>query len=958
VAKNLGRQVFKENVMLAPRPKSADRKSSLDGIPCRPTFNRPCPRSSATGARRRLKVELLEDRLAPATLTVNSLLDNTTAGDGLVTLREAIAAAQTDGLTDLGQAGSGADTIEFAASHFASGPAAIPLSIVGDLSLGQSAFLITTAITIRGPMGESGLTLERAAGAVPMRLFGVTPTGNLTIENLTLAKGLAKGGNGASLGGGGAAGLGGAVFNQGTLTIRNSTMSGSTAQGGDGGPGGSWLSTPWGGGGGLAGDASGGSGGGPNSGAIAGFGGGGRGGDTFFVGRAGGFGGGGGGRGGAGGFGGGGGGGEDFQGLIPGGFGAGSGFNTVGGGGAGLGGAVFNHQGSVTLVNATVSDNAAVGGAGYQAGMGLGGGLFNLNGTVVITNATFAANTATNGGAIYNLAHGAAGGITAAAATLTLVNTILADSTATEDLVNHQGTGAAAATVTATAPNLVETAIVNTGGTVDAAGVLSGDPAVGPLDANGGPTQTHALLPGSLALNAGANAGLPATDQRGQPRISSGLVDLGAFELQAPNQPPTAASGGPYTVAENAALLLDGSASSDPDQAAVTLAYAWDLDYDGVTFHADVTGRKPTVSFPDDFPARTIALRVTDSQGAFAIASTSLEVTNAPPTASVTGPSSGLRGLPLMFDLGAADPSPADQSAGFTFEIDWDGDAIIDTTTTSTQVEHVFHETGSFSIQVFAIDKGGGVRAVPATLGILIAAIAAGPDPLQPGQNLLAIAGTAGADAITIRRGAQAGTVEVRFAGVSQGSFPAPGRIVLHGLDGNDLLQAVPKLRLPVWLDGGAGNDTLIGGGGHDVLLGGADRDRLVGRGGRDLLIGGAGPDRLIGGAGDDILIGGSTAFDANPAALFRVMAEWTTTLRGYKGRVANLQGAPPRPGFEPPRNGPYFLIKDGLLGTVFDDAAADTATGGTGRDLFFASLVTEIRDRLLDRIGSEILDR
>ena len=57
---------------------------------------------------------------------------------------------------------------------------------------------------------------------------------------------------------------------------------------------------------------------------------------------------------------------------------------------------------------------------------------------------------------------------------------------------------------------------------------------LGPLADNGGPTQTHSLLPGSLAINTGSNeladaAGLTA-DQRGEGRIQFGTVDIGAFE--------------------------------------------------------------------------------------------------------------------------------------------------------------------------------------------------------------------------------------------------------------------------------------------------------------------------------------------------------------------------------------------------------------------------------------------
>lgn len=53
-----------------------------------------------------------------------------------------------------------------------------------------------------------------------------------------------------------------------------------------------------------------------------------------------------------------------------------------------------------------------------------------------------------------------------------------------------------------------------------------------PLGNNGGPTQTHALVFNSPALNAINNDSCPTTDQRGQPR-NVGLCDIGAFEAQA-----------------------------------------------------------------------------------------------------------------------------------------------------------------------------------------------------------------------------------------------------------------------------------------------------------------------------------------------------------------------------------------------------------------------------------------
>jgi CSLREA domain-containing protein len=62
---------------------------------------------------------------------------------------------------------------------------------------------------------------------------------------------------------------------------------------------------------------------------------------------------------------------------------------------------------------------------------------------------------------------------------------------------------------------------------------------LGPLQFNGGPTRTHALLEDSPAIDAGAPRGLcPLTDQRGGIRPSflrNGDCDIGAFELNAVN---------------------------------------------------------------------------------------------------------------------------------------------------------------------------------------------------------------------------------------------------------------------------------------------------------------------------------------------------------------------------------------------------------------------------------------
>src|SRR5262245_24235006 len=106
---------------------------------------------AAGGARCRPAVEALEDRLAPATLTVNSTADNTTA-DTSLTLREAVLLVNTNGnaTTALGRsltAGEKAqvkgtfgrsDTINFDPALTAGGPATIKLGIDGDDTFGPS----------------------------------------------------------------------------------------------------------------------------------------------------------------------------------------------------------------------------------------------------------------------------------------------------------------------------------------------------------------------------------------------------------------------------------------------------------------------------------------------------------------------------------------------------------------------------------------------------------------------------------------------------------------------------------------------------------------------------------------------------------------------------------------------------------------------------------------------------
>jgi Ca2+-binding RTX toxin-like protein len=175
-------------------------------------------------------------------------------------------------------------------------------------------------------------------------------------------------------------------------------------------------------------------------------------------------------------------------------------------------------------------------------------------------------------------------------------------------------------------------------------------------------------------------------------------------------------------------------------------------------------------------------------------------------------------------------------------------------------------------------------------------------------------------------------------------------QIVVATCDGDDDVDINGSISLLTLLDGGAGADKLKGGKGPNILLGGNGDDKLDGGNSRDLIIGGQGADTLEGHQQDDILIAGYTAYDANHAALFAIMAEWRKddAANGYAQRVAKLSSG----------SFAHLLIgNDGASQTVFEDSDVDTLKGSAGTDWFFANQVADNggpRDIVRDKAAIE----
>ena len=423
-----------------------------------------------------LQVEILEHRRLLAILTVNSELDNLNSGDGLVTLREAIIAANENSTTDLGQTGSERDRIVF---DPAIDGIPIVLSIKGQ---GEDAALtgdldVTDSELIISGNGRDQTIID--ANSID-RVFDVQVDAPITFENLMLTGGRAEGRGGAIHGGQVTLidslvtqnlGEGGGIYTDGSVRIVRSTVSNNRGGGVYGESVSVEESTVSG-----------------NQGQVGGI----SAVDTI-----------------------------DIQSSLI----WDNGAQCRHGGGLDAGG-------DITVVASTISGNRnnsswCVGGAG---------GIFSSSGNILVVEGTIWGNRSTHGG----------GGISIGSPTglLTLESSIVAGNTehsigtflrefsipnvvATNSLIGVNSAGLAEAREPDENGNII--------GAIEA-GVWPQrstiNPLLGPLQDNGGPTWTHALLPGSPAIDAGARPGRHLTDQRGFSRDVGHGPDIGAFELQ------------------------------------------------------------------------------------------------------------------------------------------------------------------------------------------------------------------------------------------------------------------------------------------------------------------------------------------------------------------------------------------------------------------------------------------
>jgi VCBS repeat-containing protein len=443
---------------------------------------------------------------------------------------------------------------------------------------------------------------------------------------------------------------------------------------------------------------------------------------------------------------------------------------------------------TTTITNSTISGNSAADGVDSHGAVDAGGGgIYNQDGLTVINNSTITNNTAPDGWGSGVASYGDCWTPTKVLSSIISANTNTDVDFVFEDLNSFTSNGY----------NLIgdgnATAAFNQTG--DQTNV--GDPRLGALADNGGPTKTHALLAGSPAIDKGKSD--LTTDQRGQhrpfddpsiaPATGGDNSDIGSFEAQSVvlNSSPQATND-TYSTDEDTAITVaapDGVLSNDTDAEGDTLTAELVDGVDNGTLALNSDGSftyTPNANFSgsDSFTYKT--KDPDNAESNVATVSITVNAVNDTPIVRVAqggacGPASLMRGT---INLALSDPDTQAQ----------------DLTLSATSSNQAVVPDGNITF--------GGSTDASRTMTVTA---------LKNGSSTLSV---------TVGDGDQEDSVSVK---------------VMVGTNAIN---------------------TLRGGATSDMILAREGNDTARGRGGKDLLCGGPGNDKLTGGVGADHFGGGS----------------------------------------------------------------------------------------------------
>ena len=465
--------------------------------------------------------------------------------------------------------------------------------------------------------------------------------------------------------------------------------------------------------------------------------------------------------------------------------------------------------------------------------------------------------------------------------------------------------------------------LIGDGNATDAFGQSSdqtnvNDPKLGALSNNGGPTNTHALLAGSPAIDKG-NTDL-ATDQRGErrpfddpsiaPATGGDNSDIGSFEAQSvPNTAPEATDDA-YTTNEDEALAVPApgvlAKDTDADNDALTAVLVDDVDNGTLTLDPDGSfDYTPDADYngPDSF-----TYKANDGTQDSDTATVSITVTpvNDAPVATDDTRTMSESGAPITIDLASLVSDVETSDANLTYNIvsvPTPAQGTLSGTGSTRTFDSSDNFNGSVEIIYTVTDRGdpdgcgtpnddcdAPETSAQGKVTVTVSPVNDAPTLTVSGGSCLSDTNTSGrlnftvgdvdspldslvlsatsSDTTLIPGGnLMPGGNGTDSANRSLSFSAAPGKsgsatLTLSVSDGTDTTTLPVKVNVGTQasetITGTSGADVIFGLGGSDVLEGGGGPDLICGGGGNDTVRGGGGNDVLDGGLGDDRLNGGA----------------------------------------------------------------------------------------------------
>ena len=485
---------------------------------------------------------------------------------------------------------------------------------------------------------------------------------------------------------------------------------------------------------------------------------------------------------------------------------------------------------------------------------------------------------------------------------------------------------------------------------------------VGAIDPDAGQTLTYSLdagAPPQVSINplTGVITGT-WTDQVTAPlSITVAVKDNGTpnmpnrqtFLVNVINAAPAVALVGP-TSPERGRSYTYTLIATDPSTVDQAAGFAFGIDWDGNGTIDETVNGPSGISVSHTFNvAGPIGLRITatDKDGGVGTTTTPLTVQNLPPTVSIAAAWTQIvRAEPTPFTLTATEPLPAEQAAGFTYNINWGDGSSVQTLTglTGITVNHVFTTSGNYNVTMTATDMYG-LASSTYNYPVTVSNYAFRSQVGNPSIKDIIYGSVTGDDYIGLvnQGGGTIGIWNPNIGSLVSTSGGFNGQVKIYAQNGNDTIWVVGFSGGGI-VNSGNGSDTVIladtTGGNYTVTTGNGPGNTLYASGGSNYNV------TMNGGSGDDLFV---LLGDANYNGVVNMGTGNDTAVIGGSGTNSFVTVNGQQTASEL-----YLNVSDSATGIVYGGAGDDMLIGGSGNDTIIGGAGNDI---LIGGDGADSID-